>query len=97
MATADGRAAVAAAELSAAGRQAVQTGLRQIDRLTGELDPLRRQLDMFSRRQPGAKCAARPAAPNHAFHIATRDPAQRGLATVSVARKLDITWTASKE
>ena len=30
--------------------------LRQVDRLTAELDPLRRQLDMYSRRQPG--CAA---------------------------------------
>jgi transposase len=56
MATAEGRAAVPAMDLPAAGRQAVETGLRQIDRLTGELDPLRRQLDMLSRRQPG--CAA---------------------------------------
>ena len=56
MSTAQGRAAVAEMELSAAGRQAVETGLRQIGRLTGEVDPLRRQLDMISRRQPG--CAA---------------------------------------
>jgi transposase len=55
MATAQGRAAVAGMELSAAGRQAVETGLRQVDRLTGELDPLRRQLDMISRRQPGCR------------------------------------------
>jgi transposase len=47
------RAAVAEVELSPAGWQAVETGLRQIDRLTGELDPLRRQLDMLSRRQSG--------------------------------------------
>src|SRR5215467_4247424 len=49
--------AAAAADiwLSPAGRQAVQTGLRQIDRLTGELDPLRRQLDLLSRRQPGCR------------------------------------------
>ena len=60
MCTAEGRAAVAEVDLSAAGRQAVQTGLRQIDRLTGELDPLRRQLGMLSRRQPG--CAALRAA-----------------------------------
>ena len=60
MATAAGRAAVAAVDLSPAGRQAVETGLRQIDRLTGELDPLRRQLGMLSRRQPG--CAALRAA-----------------------------------
>jgi transposase len=56
MATAAGRAAVPAMDLSPAGQQAVLTGLRQIDRLTGELDPLRRQLGMLSRRQPG--CAA---------------------------------------
>ena len=55
MATASGRAAVAGLELSPAGRQAVDTGLRQIDRLTGELEPLRRQLDMISRRQPGCR------------------------------------------
>ena len=55
MATAQGRAAVAGMELSAAGRQAVETGLRQVNRLTGELDPLRRQLDMISRRQPGCR------------------------------------------
>jgi Transposase IS116/IS110/IS902 family len=48
----DGRAAAEQAFLSPAGRQAVQTGLRQIDRLTAELEPLRRQLDMLSRRQP---------------------------------------------
>ena len=35
MCTAEGRAAVAEVDLSAAGRQAVQTGLRQIDRLPG--------------------------------------------------------------
>ena len=56
MATAEGRAAVEQVDLSPAGRQAVQAGLRQIDRLTGELDVLRRQLGMLARRQPG--CAA---------------------------------------
>jgi len=55
MATAAGRAAVTEMDLSPAGRQAVDTGLRQIDRLTGELEPLRRQLDMISRRQPGCR------------------------------------------
>ncbi len=54
MATPGGRAAVAEVELSAAGRQAVQTGLRQIDRLTAELDPLRCQLNLLSR-QPGCR------------------------------------------
>jgi transposase len=55
MATASGRAAVAEMQLSPAGRQAVETGLRQVDRLTGELEPLRRQLDMISRRQSGCR------------------------------------------
>ena len=160
MAKPDGRAGVAQAELSAAGRQAVETGLRQVDRLTAELDPLRRQLGMLSRRQPGcralratqfgvgpvtsvaiwaelgdvrrfgnsddavrhtglditvyssdtkrsaghlsrqgpellrwalyesAKCAARPAAPDHPYYQATRGRRTAGLATLSVARKL---------
>lgn len=60
MCTAEGRAAAAGADLPAAGSQAVQAGLRQIGRLTAELDPLRRQLGMLSRRQPG--CAALRAA-----------------------------------
>ncbi len=55
MCTAEGRAAIAGAQLSPAGRQAVETGLRQIDRLTAELDDLRRQLEMFSRCQPGCR------------------------------------------
>lgn len=55
MCTAQGRAAVAGMDLSPAGRQAAETGLRQIGRLTSELDPLRRQLDMISRRQPGCR------------------------------------------
>ena len=55
MCTVQGRGAVAGMDLSPAGRQAVETGLRQIDRLTGELDPLHRQLDMISRRQPGCR------------------------------------------
>jgi transposase len=160
MAKPDGRAGIGAVQLSPAGRQAVDAGLRQIDRLTGELDPLRRQLDMISRRQPGcralratqfgvgavtsvaiwaelgdvrrfgnsddavrhtglditvyssdgkrsaghlsrqgpqllrwalyeaAKCAARPAAPDHGYYTAARDRRNAGLATLSVARKL---------
>ena len=156
----DGRAGVAEVDLSPAGRQAVDTGLRQIDRLTAELEPLRRQLDMISRRQPGcralratqfgigavtsvaiwaelgdvrrfasssdvvrrtglditvyssgskrsaghlsrqgpellrwalyeaAKCAARPAAPDHGYYQAARDRRTAGLATLPVARKL---------
>jgi transposase len=46
--------------LSAAGQQAVETGQRQIGRLDAELDLLRRQLALLSRRQPG--CAALRAA-----------------------------------
>jgi transposase len=160
MSTAQGRAEVAGMQLSPAGRQAVETALRQVDRLTGELEPLRRQLDMISRRQAGcralratqfgvgpvtsaaiwaelgdvrrsgnsdhvirhtglditvyssdgkrsaghlsrqgpqllrwalyeaAKCAARPAAPDHGYYAATRDRRTGGLATLSVARKL---------
>jgi transposase len=53
--TADGARRLAAAELSAAGRQAVGTGLRQIDRLNAEMTPLRRQLVRFSSRQPGCR------------------------------------------
>ena len=60
VATAAGRAAAGQADLSPAGRQAVETGLRQIDRLTGELDPLRGQLGMLSRRQPGCPACAPP-------------------------------------
>jgi transposase len=160
MSTAAGRAVVDEMDLSPAGRQAVETGLRQIDRLAGELDPLRRQLDMISRRQAGcralratqygvgpvtsvaiwaelgdvrrfgnsgdvirhtglditvyssdgkrsaghlsrqgpqllrwalyeaAKCAARPAAPDHGYYTAIRARRTGGLATLSVARKL---------
>jgi len=55
MARPEGRAAVTEMDLSPAGRQAVETGLRQADRLTGELEPLRRQLDMLSRRQSGCR------------------------------------------
>ena len=33
----------------------METGLRQIDRLSDELEPLRRQLNMLSRRQPGCR------------------------------------------
>jgi len=55
-----GRAAAEQAFLSAAGWQAIATGLRQTGRLTAGLEPLRRQLDMLPRAQPG--CAALRAA-----------------------------------
>jgi len=35
-----------------------------------------------------AKCAARPAAPDHGYDTAVRDQRTAGLATLSVARKL---------
>lgn len=50
-----GRAALATAELSAAGWQWVDTALRRIDALTGEIEPLRAQLQGFARRQPGCR------------------------------------------
>jgi transposase len=53
--TADGARRLAAAELSAAGRQAVEAGVRQIGRLSAEMTPLRRELARFSARQPGCR------------------------------------------
>jgi len=53
--SAAGQARLATAELLPAGREAVEVGLRQLDRLTGELDPLRAELARFSRRQPGCR------------------------------------------
>jgi transposase len=50
-----GREALAGAELSAAGRQYVDTALRRFDELTTEIDPVRRQLMNFARRQPGCQ------------------------------------------
>ena len=54
-----GRAALAGAELSAAGRQYVDTALRRIDDLSAEIDPLRTQLISFARRQPGCRALQR--------------------------------------
>ena len=53
--TAEGRGALDKVQLSAAGRQAVEVGLRQIERLTEEMAGLRRDLACFSRRQPGCR------------------------------------------
>jgi transposase len=53
--TAEGARRLAAAELSTAGRQAVETGIRQIERLSAEMAPLRRELVRFSSRQPGCR------------------------------------------
>jgi transposase len=50
-----GREALTTAELSATGRQYVDTALRRIDELTAEIDPVRRQLVNFARRQAGCR------------------------------------------
>jgi transposase len=50
-----GRAALAQAELSPAGRQWVQVALAAIDALTTLITPLREQLVGFARRQPGCR------------------------------------------
>ena len=55
-----GRDVLAGAELSAAGRQYVDTALRRIDQLTAEIDPLRAQLVDFARRQRGCQALAVP-------------------------------------
>jgi transposase len=57
--TADGQRRLEAAELSAAGRLAVQAGLRQIERLSQEMAPLRRELARLSSRQPGCRALRR--------------------------------------
>jgi transposase len=53
--TVDGRTALAAAELSPAGRQMVDTALAAIDSLTASIRPLRAQLQAMGRHQPGAR------------------------------------------
>ena len=53
--SAAGRDALAGAELSVAGRQYVDTALRRIDELTGEIGPVRTQLINFARRQTGCQ------------------------------------------
>lgn len=50
-----GRTALAHAELSATGRQYVDTALRRIDELSVEIAPLRTQLVNFARRQRGCQ------------------------------------------
>jgi transposase len=53
--SAAGREALTRAELSAAGRQYIDTALRRIDELSSEIDPLRTQLVRFSRCQRGCR------------------------------------------
>jgi transposase len=50
-----GRAGLAEAGLSSAGREQVALGVRMIDVLDCELEPLDRRLRAFARRQPGCK------------------------------------------
>lgn len=50
-----GRQALAVAELSAAGRQYVDTALQRIDELSAEIDPLRMQLVSFARHRAGCR------------------------------------------
>jgi transposase len=57
--TQPGREALASVELSAAGRQYVDTALRRIDELTVEIDPLRAQLVRFARCQAGCQALQR--------------------------------------
>lgn len=51
--TADGRAQLAAIDLSGAGRELVATGLSVMDHLDERLDPIDAQLISFAKRQPG--------------------------------------------
>lgn len=53
--TREGRVQLAAAELSPAGREQVELGLRMIDALDAELQPLERALAAFARRQRGCR------------------------------------------
>jgi transposase len=53
--TVEGRAALARAELSPAGRQAVDTALAAIEALNERIAPLRAQLERIGRCQPGAR------------------------------------------
>lgn len=57
--TQPGRAALASVELSAVGRQYVDTALRRIDELNVEIEPLRTQLMDIAKRQPGCQVLQR--------------------------------------
>lgn len=55
LSTCEGRARLAAAELSPDARQAVDIALRMMAAIEGELAPLKTQLEQLSRRLPGAR------------------------------------------
>jgi transposase len=57
--SAPGRDGLACVEMSAAGRQYVDTALRRIDELSTEIDPLRTQLVNFARHQYGCQALQR--------------------------------------
>jgi transposase len=59
LATAAGRDQLASACLPAAGRYAVDAGMRQVERLTGEMGPLRQQIVSLGSHQPGCKALQR--------------------------------------
>jgi transposase len=54
-----GRCHLAGAELPTAGRYAVEAGMRQIERLSDEMDPLRREIAGIAARQEGCKALRR--------------------------------------
>ena len=53
--TPDGQERLAQAQLSPAGRQALEVGIRQIQRLAAEMAPLREQLARLAAKQPGCR------------------------------------------
>src|SRR5579884_3714847 len=57
--TDDGRSRLAAADLPDAARTAVKVGMRQIDRLNQEMDPLRDEITVLSRSQPACRALQR--------------------------------------
>jgi transposase len=57
--TADGTATLAQSELSASGRQAIDTAMTTIDALTASIVPLRVQLEAIGRAQPAVRALRR--------------------------------------
>ena len=58
--TAEGRLQLNAAELSPAGREAVDVALHMIDAITAASEPLRDEIAAIARRQPGCRALAGP-------------------------------------
>jgi transposase len=57
--TAAGSEQLASANLPASARYAVDAGMRQVERLTDEMTPLRKEIVAIGRRQPGCKALQR--------------------------------------